>query len=824
MSLHSFLTRLIWLCVLPLVVVTAYLAIDSVRTAQSDRDLEAANLARNFATAIDQDLQARFGALQVLAASPLADDASRWKDLYREAQAFQRSFGSHVLLADLKMRMLFNTREPFGTALPMLPQPKGRSAARTALETGKPAVGDTFLGPVAKLPMVAIAVPAVRDGKTASLILTIFETRQFQNRLDLVALPAGWSLALLDGKGEAIARRPLTGLNPAKVVDGAGRFVVRSDASPWSVVLEIPRDIYRAPLVTAVIALTIVIVGATLASVIGGQLAGRRLGRAVASLAATPAPGTPAPNITEIVAVRRLLDETVARRETAEAAQRESEERFRVTFEQAAVGIALVAPDGRWLRTNQRLCDIVGYTPDELLTKSFQDITHPDDLDSDLSSVQRMLTGEIDAYSLEKRYLRKGGATVWVNLTVALVWRPDGRPDYFISVVEDIQRRKEAEAALKASEATLKEAQRLAGIGNWTWDLRTDQQVWSEEIYRIYGRDPSLPPAVYPEVQAYFTPESWDRLSAAVARSIASGEPYECDAELVRADATHRWIVARGETSRDAQGAVAELHGTVQDITERKQAAEALRELNLSLEQRVQQRTAELTAANKDLDSFAYSVSHDLRAPLRAMSGFSQALLEDYGDKLDDEAKVYLDQIGIASGKMGALIEGILTLSRVTRGELQRETIDVSALAARILADLRRAGPDRAVSIDIEPGLSVFGDARMIEGLMLNLLENAWKYTARTPEPVIRVRANEVGGRRGICISDNGAGFDMAHADKLFQPFGRLHRQDEFPGIGIGLSTVQRIVHRHGGAIHAHAAPGQGAMFCFALPGESEAG
>ncbi|NMG74715.1 PAS domain S-box protein [Aromatoleum diolicum] len=614
------------------------------------------------------------------------------------------------------------------------------------------------------------------------------------------------------------------GVDPATDAEDARRFVARSEASSWSVVLEIPRDLYRAPQVNAAIALVIAILGATLAGVLGGLLASRRLGRAVAALAITPCPVTRMPDITEIAAVRQLLEENVARREAAEAARRESEQRFRATFEQAAVGIALVAPDGHWLRMNRKLCDIVGYTPDELLTKTFRDITHPDDLESDLRSMQQTLAGEIDAYSMEKRYIRKDGRLVWINLTVALVWRPDRRPDYFIAVIEDIQRRKETEAALRASEATLKEAQRRAGIGNWRWDLRTGDHVWSDEIYRIYRRDPDLPPAVYPEVQTYFAPDSWARLAAAVEGCVASGEPYECDAEVVRADGTHRWIVARGEATRDAKGAVVELHGTVQDITERKQAADALRELNASLEQRVELRTAELTAANKDLDSFAYSVSHDLRAPLRAMSGFSQALLEDYRDKLGDEAKVYLDQIGIASRKMGELIEGILALSRVTRGELQRETIDLSALADRILADLRRAEPDRAIRVDIEPGMSVFGDARMIEAVMLNLLDNAWKYTARTPAPVIRVRAGDVAGRRGICVSDNGAGFDMAHADKLFQPFRRLHRQDEFPGIGIGLTTVQRIIRRHGGEIHAQAAPGQGATFCFTLASESEAG
>ena len=261
-----------------------------------------------------------------------------------------------------------------------------------------------------------------------------------------------------------------------------------------------------------------------------------------------------------------------------------------------------------------------------------------------------------------------------------------------------------------------------------------------------------------------------------------------------------------------------DLLATFFDITERRKAEEEVRLLNIDLEHRVVERTAELVSANRELESFAYAVSHDLRSPLRAMSGFTHALLEDYGDKLEGDAKTYLNQIDIASCKMGELIDGILTLSRSTRGEMKHDQIDISTLATEILEELARDEPERKVEARVEPNLSATGDASMIEAVLRNLLGNAWKYTGKTDAAVIRVFWGEIEGKQGFCVTDNGAGFDNAHIGRLFKPFQRLHRQDEFPGLGIGLATVQRIVNRHGGELLAKGQVGNGATFCFTLP------
>ena len=207
----------------------------------------------------------------------------------------------------------------------------------------------------------------------------------------------------------------------------------------------------------------------------------------------------------------------------------------------------------------------------------------------------------------------------------------------------------------------------------------------------------------------------------------------------------------------------------------------------------MEERTAELTAANQELESFSYAVSHDLRAPLRAMSGFSQALIEDYGELLQGDARIYLDEIILASRHMGQLIDGLLTFSRNIRGVLHHDRVAISILAERIREELARAEPERRVEWRIESGLTVRGDARMIEVVLRNLLGNSWKYTASKAAPVISFYAEQDGGDRRFCVADNGARFDMSHAGKLFQPFQRLHRQDEFPGIGIGLATMHSM-------------------------------
>lgn len=505
--------------------------------------------------------------------------------------------------------------------------------------------------------------------------------------------------------------------------------------------------------------------------------------------------------------------------------QIEAEEKRRATQLLAAIAKsssdAIFAKDalGRYLLVNDAAARYMGQPAGKLLGQDDRVAFPPQQAALIRAIDQRVFeSGEVETN--EERLNTAEGERVFLA-TKGPLRDTQGQTFGTFGISRDITERRQTEKALHDSEERLRLALVAAQQGLYDLNLDTGEVMVSPGYATMLGHDPHAFRETHAAWRERLHPDDRTGVFKTLENYLGGRlAAYRIEYRQRTRDGGWKWILSVGEIQeRSPDGRPIRMLGTHTDIDALKAAETALRESNATLEARVAERTAELTAANRELETFSYAVSHDLRAPLRAMSGYAQALQEDHGDALHGQATTYLDQIASAARRMSDLIDGLLALSRSSRGELRQDRVDLSALARQRLAELAQADPGREVAVEIEEGLVVPGDERMLASAWGNLIDNAWKYTGATAAPAIRVHSGEVGGLRGVCVSDNGAGFDMAHAERLFKPFQRLHRQDEFPGIGIGLATVQRIVHRHGGEIAARAVPGQGATFCMALPG-----
>ena len=425
------------------------------------------------------------------------------------------------------------------------------------------------------------------------------------------------------------------------------------------------------------------------------------------------------------------------------------------------------------------------------------------------------LVADGEPYDLELGLVRADGERIWVR-TIGRPVIEDGRVVRVGGHIADITERKRAEEELAETAGLLERTQQISKTGGWEYDLATGKLTWTDEVYRIYGSERRYGPVELERAIAAFDPESAPIISAALERLVADGEPSDLEVGLIRADGQRIWVRVVGEAVIEG-GRVVRVRGIIADVTDRRLAEEEIRALNAELEQRVAARTIELERVNHELETFAYSVSHDLRAPLRAVDGFSKVLLDDYAEKVGEDGRHYLERVRAGAVRMGMLIDEILQLSRLSRQRFEREPIDISALAREIVAELSSVEPDRQVEVEIEDGLVAEADRGLVQSVLQNLLGNAFKFTAKTERARVRFGAIEQDGVPVYFVADNGAGFEMAHAKGLFRPFQRLHRESEFPGSGIGLATVVRAVHRHGGAIWARGAVNQGATFQFTL-------
>jgi PAS domain S-box-containing protein len=518
------------------------------------------------------------------------------------------------------------------------------------------------------------------------------------------------------------------------------------------------------------------------------------------------------------LAARTCLRLDLAR---ADETLRQSEERWRGTFENAAIGMAHVGLDGRWLTANQAICNITGYSFDELAGMTFAQITHPDDLNADLAQVARILSGEISTYSMEKRYLRKDGAPVWTNLTVSLARDRHGRPLHFISAIEDITQRK---AASETSERRQRFVERLTHVMPsvlYVLNLPDRSPVWANrhvgaaigytdaEIAAMGGEFHSR--AMHPDDFAAL-PSQLEKLAR-----LRDGEVLEWEHRLLRRDGEWRWFLNR-ETpfSRDPDGSVREIIGTATDITERRRIEMALKVAK-----------EESEAANRSKDRFLAVLSHELRTPLAPIL---MTAAELHGDpRLPMDVRDHLGMIERNVALEARLIDDLLDHTRIVTGKLtmRTELCDAHSLL-RLVVDMVRAEAE-AKEIRIELDLSasrnhLIGDPARLQQVFWNLIRNGVKFS--NPGDTVRVRCFDIppritaGGELNLCVEviDHGIGFEPAAAERIFHPFEQIHQSASYGGLGLGLAIARAIVEIHGGAIRAESpGAGMGARFTVEL-------
>lgn len=633
----------------------------------------------------------------------------------------------------------------------------------------------------------------------------------------------------------------------------------------------------------------------------------------------------------------------ISARKAAEERARRGEVQFKAVFDHAGVGISVrPAHDRRlpYLAVNDRFCELTGYTRQELMALSTFDLTREEDQGIAARDNGSLLSGEVTTYGREKALLCKGGSLRWVALSVAILPDEAGLPQRIMSTYQDIHARKVAEARLRESEGrlraviaaepecvatvspqgellemnpaglrileadSLEELQRLPflqlvmpeyrrafvrlqlriragksgtlefeargmrgkrcwlqihaaplhddagritallGIARDITEQRQAQQAVAAERnllrtvidnlpdrIRVKDRDLRyvLANAAWLEVRAkgrdihgmrntdFLPPDMVSTYDAEDREVLDTGKPSAPREVIDGAPDNPRFFVTTKTPLRDSQGRIDGLVAISRDVTDFRRRSIEVEKLNAALEARVAERTAQLTNANEELEAFASSVSHDLRAPLRSIDGLAAVLLEDSGDRLNEEGRGYIARIRGAAARMAGLIEDLLRLSRVSRAELKIEKVDLSVLAKGIVTDLRREQPEREVKVNIASGLTVSGDAGLLHAALSNLLHNAWKFTSRAKAARIEFGCTINDSQLNYFVRDNGAGFDMGQVDRLFGTFQRLHNDRDFPGTGIGLATVRRIIRRHGGDIWATSAVDSGATFYFTL-------
>ncbi|MFH1215294.1 MAG: PAS domain S-box protein [Pseudomonadota bacterium] len=548
-----------------------------------------------------------------------------------------------------------------------------------------------------------------------------------------------------------------------------------------------------------------------------------------------------------------LTNRLVSQITSADKAKKQQEKLFEKYFTLGQIGMAFTSPEKGWVHVNDLLCRMLGYSREEILSTTWDKLTHPDDLAPDLKQFQRLLDGEIEHYDLEKRFIRKNGDTVATHLYVSCIRREDRSIEYVIAHIQDIRDRKKAEMDLLKSSQILNDVQAVSLIGTWEHHIRTGTFYFSEQAERNLGfpgrRDKAttdiIKQRIHPDYRNYFDEQM---------NVLHQSGSIEFEFPILLEDGKIRWIWMTGRLSCNDDKQPTTMSGLLQDITKLKETENELRKLTRQLEQKVEDRTVELKNrvfeveklnlaminladdlkekneqiektsrqlldVNNDLKEFAYIVSHDLKAPLRGASQLAYWISTDYSDKLDDAGREKIDLLLNRVKRMDALINGILTYSRIGRIREKQEEINTKLLVRKIIDTL---SPPDTIKFEVDSFLPVLvAEKTRIEQLFQNLIDNSIKFMDK-PRGLIRIGCEKEGMFWKFRVTDNGPGIDPRYHDTIFKIFQSLESRDTRESTGIGLTLAKKIVSLYGGRIWIESEKGSGTTFFFTLPAKRE--
>ncbi len=481
-----------------------------------------------------------------------------------------------------------------------------------------------------------------------------------------------------------------------------------------------------------------------------------------------------------------------------------AENQFRGAFEHSALGMALVSTDGKWLKVNKKLCSMVGYSEKELLIKTFQDLTHPDDLDADLNQVQSLLDDKITGYEMEKRYFHKDGHIVWVLLNVSLVRDADRNPVHFVSQILDITQRKQTEDELKQVTDRLTLAVRGSKIGIWEYDIKKDVLVGDDSQLRLYGYSSGRFSVSLEEWLSSIHPEDVGQCRSDAWLAINGEKEFNTEFRVVWPDKSVHYLRALSLIQHDEHGNPIRMVGTSWDMTEEKKSEE------------LQRMMAANESKRKEMEQFAYITSHDLREPLVTIQRYLDGFIEDYGQQIDDDGRHYIEASIRASNHMQELIIGLLDYSRLSK-EKELKLVDSKEILTSVIEDLNALIMTTGAEI-VYNGLPTLNAYPLeLKLLFQNLIQNGIKFRKQDMKPRIRIHAEQISNGWQFSFTDNGIGIREKDYEKVFTLFRRLHNKNKYEGSGIGLAYAKKIVEIHHGKIWLKSSPNNGSTFYFSI-------